>query len=135
MTNYEARSNVLMLATIAGVGFGNAGVHLPHGMSYPVSGMVREFVRKCYPEDNAIIPHDLSVIMHAPAVFRFTASTNTEQHLEAARLGNRRVGAGLDDAPKLDAGAMPQTHVIKSAPRPVTRGDLRQLIFDSMTLW
>jgi hydroxyacid-oxoacid transhydrogenase len=103
----EARGNMLLAAAFAGIGFGNAGVHLPHGMSYPVSGMVRDYVPPGYPPERPLIPHGMSVILHAPAVFRFTAPTNPERHLAAARLmGAETRGAAAEDAGGILAGAI-----------------------------
>lgn len=101
------RGQMLLAAAYAGIGFGNAGVHLPHGMSYPVSGMVREYVPPGYPTDHPIVPHGMSVIMHAPAVFRWTAETNPKLHMYAANLmGAEITGAIPSDAGEILAGAI-----------------------------
>jgi hydroxyacid-oxoacid transhydrogenase len=80
----EARGEVLLAATYAGIGFGNSGVHLAHGMSYPVSGMVRDYVPEGYPPGHPLVPHGMAVVLNAPAVFRFTASANPVQCPERA---------------------------------------------------
>jgi hydroxyacid-oxoacid transhydrogenase len=95
----EARAQMILAASYAGVGFGNAGVHLPHGMSYPVSGRVRTYRAPGYPADHPMVPHGISVILNAPAVFRFTASANPERHLQAANaLGATTSGVRVADA-------------------------------------
>lgn len=105
----EARANMCLAATAAGVGFGTAGVHLPHGMSYPVSGNVRDFCPSGYPTEKSIVPHGLSVILNAPAVFRWTASANPSRHLEAARLMGADIG-GVDES---DTGEVLAQEIIR----------------------
>ena len=103
----EARGDMMLAAAYAGIGFGNAGVHLPHGMSYPVSSLVRDYQPAGYPVGKAIIPHGMSVILHAPAVFRFTAPADPDRHLKAARLlGAETRGASSADAGEILAGAI-----------------------------
>ena len=96
----EARGKMILAASYAGVGFGNAGVHLPHGMSYPVSGHVKSWVAPGYSKDHPLVPHGFSVILNAPAVFRFTASSNPERHLQAAAA----LGANVSGVKAADAG-------------------------------
>jgi len=98
--NDTARAQMILAASYAGVGFGNAGVHLPHGMSYPVSGQVKGYHAPGYATDHPLIPHGVSVILNAPAVFRFTASANPARHLRAAEA----LGANVTGVTEADAG-------------------------------
>jgi hydroxyacid-oxoacid transhydrogenase len=104
----EARAQMMLAASYAGVGFGNAGVHLPHGMSYPVSGLVRDYKAPGYNADHPLVPHGVSVILNAPAVFRYTASTSPERHLQAAEA----LGADITRVKPEDAGEVLARQII-----------------------
>jgi alcohol dehydrogenase class IV len=152
-----------MAATFAGLGFGNAGVHIPHANAYPIAGRVRDYRPDGYPADEPIVPHGMAVALTAPEAFRFTFEASPERHLRAARLldpdcaadgpdalprvllalmrdiglpnGLAAVGYTEADVDDLVAGALQQQRLLATAPRDVTGEDLAGVIRRSMELW
>ena len=96
----EARHGMMLAATLAGIAFGNSGVHIPHGMSYSVAGLVRDYCPEGYPPGHPLVPHGISVIVNAPAAFRFTAPANPERHRDGALL----LGAQIREADQNEVG-------------------------------
>lgn len=103
-----ARSMMMLAAAFAGIGFGNAGLHLAHAMSYPVSAMARNYKPQGYNVDHPLIPHGYSVVLNAPAVFRFTAAGCPDRHLRAAEV----LGAKVANADPADAGKILADRII-----------------------
>jgi alcohol dehydrogenase class IV len=99
----EARVHLALAANYAGIGFGNAGVHVPHAVAYPIAGLVRDFVPPGYRTRHALVPHGMSVILPAPAVFRFTYPTAPERHLRAAELLGAPVAELASDTDRREA--------------------------------
>jgi hydroxyacid-oxoacid transhydrogenase len=161
----QARGDMAMAATFAGMGFGNAGVHIPHANAYPIAGRVRDFHPKDYPEHEAMVPHGMSVALTAPDAFRFTFDSNPERHLRAARLldpgadtpadpaealpsallslmhdigipnGVAAVGYREADIPALVDGTMKQQRLLATCPKEVTEDDIVGIFRRSMELW
>jgi alcohol dehydrogenase class IV len=96
----EARERMMYAATLAGIGFGNAGVQVPHAMAYAVAGLARAYRAPEYPGHEPLVPHGMAVIVNTPSVVRFTAETSPERHLRAAEL----LGADVRDATPGEAG-------------------------------
>jgi alcohol dehydrogenase class IV len=117
-----ARGAVMYAATLAGIGFGNAGVHVPHGMAYAVAGLVHDFRPAGYNADHAMVPHGMSVIVSAPAVARFTAPAAPERHrLAGALLGAR---GDVDDDATGEALAAELTRLMRATGIPNGLHDL-----------
>jgi len=161
----EARGSMALAATFAGLGFGNAGVHIPHANAYPIAGQVRDFQPADYPAGHAMVPHGMAVSLTAPESFRFTFDAAPDRHIRAARLldpsadtpsdpaallpdvliglmrdvgipgGVAAVGFGAADVAELVEGALKQQRLLATAPRPVTGDDLAGIFQRSMSLW
>ena len=125
-TDDEARGNMLLASAIAGIGFGNAGVHLPHGMSYPIAGMVKDFYPDGYDVDHPIVPHGISVILNTAAVVRFTSPADPQRHLTAAKA----LGADITDVPNESAGEVLANQVIHFMQTLNTPSGLRAVGYD-----
>jgi hydroxyacid-oxoacid transhydrogenase len=163
--NLAARTEMMMAATFAGMGFGNAGVHIPHANGYPIAGMVRGYTPAGYPQDEPMVPHGQSVSLTAPEAFRFTFESAPERHLRAAALlapdadrvadparqlpgvlidlmrdigipnGIGAVGFSESDIPDLVPGTMKQQRLLATCPRPVGEEDIAGIFARSIENW
>jgi alcohol dehydrogenase class IV len=98
--NQDAREPLMFAGMLAGIGFNNAGCHIPHGMSYAVSGLAKHYFAPDYPKDHPMAPHGVAVVVNAPVAFRFTGPTCPERHLCAAEA----LGADVRNVDPKDAG-------------------------------
>ena len=160
----DARGEMAMAATFAGLGFGNAGVHIPHANAYPIAGRVRDFHPDDYPGDEPMVPHGMAVSLTAPEAFRFTFESAPERHLRAAALlapdntydagpdqlarvltdlmsdiaipnGLAAVGYDSSDVSDLVTGTLQQQRLLATAPREVDEEAAAGILSRSMELW
>jgi hydroxyacid-oxoacid transhydrogenase len=96
----EARYHMMAASTFAGIGFGNAGVHVPHALGYPIAGMVKNYYPPDYKAAEPMVPHGISVSLTAPESFKFTAPAQFERHLQAAEA----LGSDIRGVPQKEAG-------------------------------
>ena len=96
----QARGWMMLAASLAGIGFGAAGVHIPHACAYPIAGQAER-----------PIAHGRSVILTAPAAFAFTYDAAPERHRRAAEL--------LAGRPLVDEGAHALPEVLRALVRDV----------------
>lgn len=98
-SDHEARTEMMYAATLAGIAFNASGCHLPHGLSYAVSGLARDWHVPGYPAGKTLVPHGMAVVLNNPSVWRYTAPHSPQRHLHCAcSLGADAQGATLDDA-------------------------------------
>ncbi|MBC8093880.1 MAG: iron-containing alcohol dehydrogenase, partial [Pseudonocardia sp.] len=160
----EDRSNMMMAATFAGMGFGNSGVHIPHANAYPIAGMVKDYRPAGYPQEEPMVPHGQSVSLTAPEAFRFSFESAPERHLTAARLmdpdapkvdpreqlpsvlvslmrdigipnGIGGVGYTEADVPDLVPGTMKQQRLLATCPRTPNEDDIAGILTRSVENW
>ncbi|WP_020573474.1 hydroxyacid-oxoacid transhydrogenase [Actinopolymorpha alba] len=160
-----ARTDMLRAATFAGLGFGNAGVHIPHACAYPIAGQVRDFRPADYPDHVPLVPHGMAVVLTAPAAFRHTFAADPDRHLWAAHvldpatdavrdererlpeavrrlmrdlaIPNGLMGVGYSgaDLDTLVDGALKQQRLLSIAPVDVDADLLATVLRESLTVW
>jgi len=161
----EARTQMMLATIYAGMGFANAGVHIPHALGYPIAGNVRGFYPKDYPGKKALVPHGMSTALGAPASFQFTSKAKPERHRRIAEWmgaqtrgadsagnalreafiefmrsiglpnGLHAVGYTSDDIPSLTEGTLKQKRLIGLSPQPVTQNAIEKILEDSLVVW
>ena len=160
----EARGAMMLAASLAGIGFGSAGVHIPHACAYPIAGLKHEYQPAGYPDDHPFVPHGQSVIVTAPAAFRFTYAADPDKHHRAAELltgapadgageealpnaiielmrdvgaprGVRELGYDEDDVGALVEGALKQQRLLVVAPREAGPDQLAAILLESLENW
>ncbi|WP_395104098.1 hydroxyacid-oxoacid transhydrogenase [Actinomadura sp. SCN-SB] len=163
--NRQARADMALAATFAGLGFGNAGVHIPHANAYPIAGRVRDFRPEGYPDAEPLVPHGMSVSLTAPEAFRYTFEARPDRHVRAAELldpgldrpddpaeylprallhlmrdigipdGIGGVGYTEADVPALVEGTLKQQRLLATAPRQAGPDELAGIFTRSLRLW
>jgi alcohol dehydrogenase class IV len=160
----EARGHMMLGATLAGIGFGAAGCHVPHACSYGIASVKHEWVPPGYPDDHPFVPHGFSVIVTAPATFRRTFDADPERHLKVASLllgedasdgdaqtlpdalislmrdidvpsGVAAYGYGEEDVDALVESASKQQRLLVLSPVEMGPNDLAAIIRESMANW
>jgi alcohol dehydrogenase class IV len=160
----EARGYMMLAASLAGIGFGAAGVHIPHSLSYPIAGLKHEYQPPGYPDDHPFVPHGWSVIVTSPAAFRYTFGADPEKHRRAAELllgepveeadedtlpdalvalmrdvrspsGVRELGYEEEDVEALVEGALKQQRLLAVAPREAGPNELAGIVRESFENW
>jgi hydroxyacid-oxoacid transhydrogenase len=155
----EARGWMMLAASLAGIGFGAAGVHIPHACAYPIAGLKHSYQPAGYPDDHRFVPHGQSVIVTAPAAFRFTYEADPERHHRVAELltgepadgpdalpdalsalmrdvgaptGVAELGYEEDDIPALVEGALKQQRLLVISPREAGPNELAAILRASL---
>jgi len=156
--NLEARANMHLAASIAGLAFGNAGVHIPHALSYPIGGEALEKGSK--------IPHGLAVAITGPATLKvfapylkdrcakvagllgetegltayegaLKASEFVVELMRALRMPNgiKELGFNRSDVPNLAEKALIQQRLLALSPITVSKRLLEQILEESLQYW
>jgi len=149
----EARTQMALASTIAGMAFSAAGVHVPHALAYPIASLKHEWRPPGY-GGAALVPHGFAVAVTAPAVFRFIEDALPERCGKAARLLDggddlaaslerlleevgaptrlSEIGYGKDDLAAVVQGALDQQRLLVGSPKEIGAAELEALLGESL---